>query len=860
MLVMRNFGYLGLHSTISSKSKLARDRLVDFTGDVQVRRKRKDESSYVPDDDCGRVAVMQKWHDDFIAEPTTNGGRSDVDIPDPSSYAQEVASITLLPIAQPDPRKPKQLKMRSSFYTTICNELILRPTNLQNCSKRNITVKVEIVRLLFREDVGALVAIPVRSCIHNSRRGPYLVKEAYTACAYHKTDPYFLDEMKIKLPLTKLKSREHGILVALFTAYHVSVKGKKKWTLKASAGTMDDPSSTLEQIGCGYLSLSVGEEKTYLIADEVHSLHMKYKATPLSSDHIKAGQRSLPEGTKLLEILLPTPDEGKRLSSQSTTESKEGKSCSIDEFLQSSVNGLDIASTQSSMSSISESVQTSDGLMPKSRKASKDQRSKQANHVNMYLNVRTISLSSIHPQNGALEEFFNNMPKAPRCLQGMEFCGVWKERGDEMKNRLDQIQQNFEQTEPNDTRLLQSVIEISKSSSCPQPQLTAHFVRISFQLWRSLVAGSGKPALAYANPAMSLPLRLHSFSTLLHVLNSVSSHLAKSEFTECDGSQKWSLTTMSRVVAILFDEESILLDQNGLPLERCNDVFVDDEEPGTGKREESSADKSNDMKGLGIKSNNGMAFNGLGAVSPRPSLFLHSPRPSSSSLHNLDIEYVTTDTSSPETQSNLSPSSTQDDILLKGVSGKPAPLRTRSFSAPNAAPNAKQLKVDTKSDFQFALTAGASSPSNTGIVSPFGALPFGPAANRRKWLGASASLATISEDHDKIDEKVDKENGMGQSVTSSDNVGDPVLDIIDTEIVLNSSKPTKVKQMRVPKIQRSIEPEEDKQDKKTIETSEDANSVGSDSVQSSKTVPNMDEIETAGTAFLDSIGESYGFG
>ena len=43
MLVMRNFGYLGLHSVVHSRSSLARDRLVDFTGEVQVRRRETEE-------------------------------------------------------------------------------------------------------------------------------------------------------------------------------------------------------------------------------------------------------------------------------------------------------------------------------------------------------------------------------------------------------------------------------------------------------------------------------------------------------------------------------------------------------------------------------------------------------------------------------------------------------------------------------------------------------------------------------------------------------------------------------------------------------------------------------------------------
>jgi hypothetical protein len=39
MLVMRNFGYLGLHCVVNNKSSLAPDRLVDFTGEIQIRRR-----------------------------------------------------------------------------------------------------------------------------------------------------------------------------------------------------------------------------------------------------------------------------------------------------------------------------------------------------------------------------------------------------------------------------------------------------------------------------------------------------------------------------------------------------------------------------------------------------------------------------------------------------------------------------------------------------------------------------------------------------------------------------------------------------------------------------------------------------
>jgi hypothetical protein len=74
---MRNFGYLGIHSSINPHSKLACDRLVDFTGDMQVRRRCDiNINENFDDDDDGRIYSIDAWHKDFIGEPTVDGGRS----------------------------------------------------------------------------------------------------------------------------------------------------------------------------------------------------------------------------------------------------------------------------------------------------------------------------------------------------------------------------------------------------------------------------------------------------------------------------------------------------------------------------------------------------------------------------------------------------------------------------------------------------------------------------------------------------------------------------------------------------------------------------------------------------------------
>ena len=46
LLVTRYFGYLGIHSIIDKKSSLSRERLVDFTGELQVKcQDESDETS-----------------------------------------------------------------------------------------------------------------------------------------------------------------------------------------------------------------------------------------------------------------------------------------------------------------------------------------------------------------------------------------------------------------------------------------------------------------------------------------------------------------------------------------------------------------------------------------------------------------------------------------------------------------------------------------------------------------------------------------------------------------------------------------------------------------------------------------------
>ena len=376
MLVMRNFGYLGLHSALHTSSTLARDRVVDFTGDLQVRRRYPNEIIVPPDnhnnnsnngndgdDDDGRVYIAPSWHTDFIGEPTVNGGRNFVgslscletdDDHHPNNknnknsnnnnsysnsalYTQEVAPLPLS-ITQPATRQPRISVCSTSssdllsltgtvttmnnnnstssgsdaesfFYTSLCNELLCHPRILHQlgCAKRNISIKIEVRRLTFNERLHSYVATLPRSgpSLHNTRRGAFLVNELYTACAYHCLDPHFLDEFKIKLPLVYSGSGSSssdngddddgggGKLVALFSAYNVRVKERKRsrffrrnhhyhHDVPSEDGSEEVMSSSpIELLGCGYLPLFTDGDVPCLISNGLHDVKLKYMPKPM---------------------------------------------------------------------------------------------------------------------------------------------------------------------------------------------------------------------------------------------------------------------------------------------------------------------------------------------------------------------------------------------------------------------------------------------------------------------------------------------------------------------------------------------------------------------------------------------------
>ena len=487
----------------------------------------------------------------------------------------------------------------------------------------------------------------------------------------------------------------------------------------------------------------------------------------------------------------------------------------------------------------------------------------------------------------ALAQFFDSSPTVPRPLTSDNLDWKWATSSDQLSDDFQHCQtrasENLEHSSL-DESLLRHTVDIATPSCCPAFELVPHFVRIMFQLWRSLVCGNGNPStysdmVLWANPASLIPVRLHSFSTLLYVLNSVNSSMTKSGMKQLDGKGKWNVvTTTSRIVMMLFDEDEIFLDIYGESLE---DLLQQDLNISKDKMESCAAESLRFQNG---KENNGEDNSGITHeyLSPKKRASHSSTaelRPvncdndSSDIIKENSFSVISECSScpSPDTGDSLitSPtshaSSSKDDLNLLDFIDKPMPLRIRSNSAP---PSLKPLKIDSKTDFQSALNAGEMLNSPTGTNNPFSGPGLGPAANRRRWMTVpSLVLATIQEDNDKISENSRDSEGKGRTCV---NEGTPAKeksnpstgDALDTELVLHKSKPSKVKQMRVPNIQ-SMQAEEIKLigEKETKGPNDHQKSTGTTERKVPiKTVPKTDkEIETAGTAFLETIGKQFGY-
>jgi len=208
------------------------------------------------------------------------------------------------------------------------------------------------------------------------------------------------------------------------------------------------------------------------------------------------------------------------------------------------------------------------------------------------------------------------------------------------------------------------------------------------------------------------------------------------------------------------------------------------------------------------------------------------------------------------------------DAMLKPNNLKPDNFIASNDTNPLTSGSAG-FKVDSKNDFMLALNASldtepdlakdtpAQKTATRGAESVFKSVMHGPAANRRRWNTLPLhSLATIQENDS------DREP-PGQHVSSSHKESE----LIETELVLHpGEKEKKSRQFRVPDVKlngnieslstffdRIVPPAKEKQAKEDNKPPR--------TVDKLRTLPTDDvDIETAGTAFLDAISKSMGFG
>jgi hypothetical protein len=332
MLVMRNFGYLGLHNVVNDKSSLARHRLVDFTGELQVRRRTADDPLEKRDkrrDSDNYRLKLPLWHPLYISEAVQHGGRfsdeaifddTDINAVDVSKlYAQELAPLPLMlspastlfagPQVGMAPVRSNYEDIEPFYHTTFCNEIICHPRILHNCEQgHHYSIKAELREIEWNESLNAYLAHEPRPginpCIRNPRRGPFLVHHAFSSCTAETGEHHFIDEFRIKLPLDLSPTDSNGKITALslfFTVYRVKTQSKSKWKLGAkmlfgsslvdSLRNSDNANSSgrAKVVACGFLPIA---PQSCLLDDGTHDVRLAYKAKSPPLELLQQSNRS----------------------------------------------------------------------------------------------------------------------------------------------------------------------------------------------------------------------------------------------------------------------------------------------------------------------------------------------------------------------------------------------------------------------------------------------------------------------------------------------------------------------------------------------------------------------------------------
>lgn len=464
--------------------------------------------------------------------------------------------------------------------------------------------------------------------------------------------------------------------------------------------------------------------------------------------------------------------------------------------------------------------------------------------------------SSIHPQNATLNEFLCRIPDAPAPLPAVvtSLSSPWKLNRSELLNYIATAEAETELDDDSDEmqKLLLYTIDVARPSLCSPSESSAHFLRIFGQLMRTIVSGNGTPSVVWANPASAIPLRMHAFATLLQILNGINTYMVRNGCTQLDGKSRWNLMQLGRVVSMAFDEEKLFSNFEACPgevfsLDAWKAMYID---PGFSKSSESVSEK---------ESTHAQRSNRREKTLPRQPRTAEATKSEGSDTASSKDDSLAVLLAALATTVEDESSENQD---LETSASLPDSDETSSSPKQEAVERSSDIKIDSKSDFQNNLWAGSADSStlpsvsgSTVAKSMIQAYGVGT-SNRRKWMTAPTSgLATIPEDGDRTESDLNNSASDLDAVVTALSPERPEDRKIDSDTEVDLRDPIIVekkttKKMRVPRVTKSIEKEAKEQKSASL----DSRST------SSRTVPSTDEeILTAGTAFLETIGKNLGY-
>jgi len=282
----------------------------------------------------------------------------------------------------------------------------------------------------------------------------------------------------------------------LFSIYQLEAHvNELESSLHDLKGGTSDSEYFIEQIGCGFLPLTLETDPSCLVANGFHNVPIAFRAVLLASgvdaEHMHPSEcvakitgetdeltpplnadESYPKGSLVLSPLQPPNDD----DSQVVDDVDEGSHSSKTDF----PSKISRSRSESSLKDTFEDI--------------------------LILQVAIIAITSVHPQNRALADFFLTKPMPPRCLRPSDFSEPyvpWGKVRSEIIYRLkpERIPPfNFVGGALAETerKMLEPVVSLTKSSKCPHSDLMTHLVRIVSQLWRTAVSGAGEPSILWA--------------------------------------------------------------------------------------------------------------------------------------------------------------------------------------------------------------------------------------------------------------------------------------------------------------------------------------------------------------------------